>query len=415
MTHVIELPLLHDHHSHPSLYAALEGVPSLLGLPPGQAIELLVSQPRDRLGLVKGWRTDRLPLGPRDLEALPPLVIVNFSLHGYALTPAAIPFLEAGAATLGSFALEFAQHYGDRLWAERNLPRLFVLYGKIAGLGAEKLDAYMRALEAVGIGSVEDMTTAGSAALAVIASSPYRNRIGSWATPEVFAELSPEERASLLGVKLFLDGSLGARTAALGMCFLGGEKGFLVYTEEKLEEMLGYIADAGAGLSLHAIGALAIEEALVVFERSLRNGLRFPRARLEHVQFIRRDQAVRARELGLVLSMQPNFGSDSIDYRDRLPRGLVEQNNPFRMLIDEAGFVPGRDLLFGSDGMPHGLDCACAQGLFPAVPGQALSAEELVAGHGPAWGAEAPSPTLRLVIDDEARSVRIADAPRTQG
>ena len=38
--------------------------------------------------------------------------------------------------------------------------------------------------------------------------------------------------------------------------------------------------------------------------------------------------------------MQPNFSEDSRQYADRLPAGFPCLNNPFRMLIDEAGFVP---------------------------------------------------------------------------
>ena len=51
------------------------------------------------------------------------------------------------------------------------------------------------------------------------------------------------------------------------------------------------------------------------------------------------------------------------------------------MLIDQAGFVPGQDMLFGSDGMPHGVQRALEQSLFPPVPGQALTMEEFIAGY----------------------------------
>jgi hypothetical protein len=56
-------------------------------------------------------------------------------------------------------------------------------------------------------------------------------------------------------------------------------------------------------------------------------------------------------------------------------------NNPFRMLIDEAGFVPGINLLFGSDGMPHGVQYALENSLFPPFPGQKLALDEFVAGY----------------------------------
>jgi hypothetical protein len=51
------------------------------------------------------------------------------------------------------------------------------------------------------------------------------------------------------------------------------------------------------------------------------------------------------------------------------------------MLIDEVGFEPGDDLVFGSDGMPHGVDEAVRSALEPAHPGQRLSLEEIEAGY----------------------------------
>ena len=79
--------------------------------------------------------------------------------------------------------------------------------------------------------------------------------------------------------------------------------------------------------------------------------------------------------------MQPNFSSDSVDYADRMGANYCQMNNPFRMLIDEAGFVPGDDLVFGSDGMPHGAQTALQQSLFPAFSEQRLSLNEFVAGY----------------------------------
>jgi predicted amidohydrolase YtcJ len=125
---------------------------------------------------------------------------------------------------------------------------------------------------------------------------------------------------------------------------------------------------------------------------------------MEHVQFIQPAQARRAKALGLVLSMQPNFNSDSEDYADRLGARELEANNPFRMLLDQAGFVCGEDLIFGSDGMPHGLEYALQWSLFPAFPGQRLSLEELKAGYGlPPEG----QGWATLSVDTDRRRVRL--------
>ncbi len=162
-------------------------------------------------------------------------------------------------------------------------------------------------------------------------------------------------------------------------------------------------------MAIHAIGDRAIEQAIGVLERLTADGLRFPLARLEHVQFIDEAQARRAKDLGLVLCMQPNFSSDSRDYADRLAADWLARNNPFRMLIDGAGFVPGQDLIFGSDGMPHGVGPALQWSLFPFHPGQRLSLEELVAGYAP----DPSGPGHSLVEVDEAqRQVKLVVSGR---
>jgi predicted amidohydrolase YtcJ len=129
--------------------------------------------------------------------------------------------------------------------------------------------------------------------------------------------------------------------------------------------------------------------------------------RLEHAQLVTEPQARRARDLGLILSMQPNFSEDSVLYADRLGAGAVAGNNPFRMLIDRVGFRPGADLLLGSDGMPHGLACAAQWALFPSQPGQRLELDELLAGYGTAPD---PGGPVALEIDGGSRRVRLVPA-----
>ena len=97
--------------------------------------------------------------------------------------------------------------------------------------------------------------------------------------------------------------------------------------------------------------------------------------------FISLANAKKAKALGIVLSMQPNFSYDSLHYKDRLLEKYCRANNPFRKLIDQADFIPGVDLIFGSDGMPHGIDYALKQSLFPPYDDQKLTLEEFTAGY----------------------------------
>jgi hypothetical protein len=100
--------------------------------------------------------------------------------------------------------------------------------------------------------------------------------------------------------------------------------------------------------------------------------------------------------------MQPNFSDDSAHYARRLPDGHPERNNPFRMLIGEVGYVPGADLLFGSDGMPHGFRAGLRQALFPPHAGQRLTEAEFVAGY---CMPDEVAGHIEVQIDPDERSV----------
>ena len=251
---------------------------------------------------------------------------------------------------------------------------------------------------------MEDLLLTGEAAWWVMRASRWADRLPWWTVPAIFDTLPGEARAECAGLKVFTDGALGARTAALGEPFLDGGPGLLLYADEALHQELATLHAHGKPLAIHAIGDRAIGQVLTALESLGRQGLRFPSIRLEHVQFITEAQARRARDLGLVLSMQPNFSSDSVDYADRLGPDTLARNNPFRMLIDRVGFRPGRDLIFGSDGMPHGLAYAAQWSLFPPFEGQRLSLEELLAGYGPAPG---DLPVREIRIDEAARNVQV--------
>ena len=179
---VAELTMIHDNHSHVSLYAAFEGLPDLSGLGKGSALELLQALPGDRLSLVKGWRTDSFSLDPRDLANLPPAVIVNASLHGFAMTRAAVPFVR-------ELWPELADHAGDPTWCERALSDIFAFYVRLAGIDLGKLESFMARMESLGIGSLDDMTISGEEAIAIVGASRFANRIACWATPGVYRRL----------------------------------------------------------------------------------------------------------------------------------------------------------------------------------------------------------------------------------
>jgi predicted amidohydrolase YtcJ len=255
-------------------------------------------------------------------------------------------------------------------------------FGRTAGLTPQKLETFMDHVAKAGLGVVDDMLLPDENALHVIRESRWGAQVACWATPQTFSACSPAGQQMVAGLKFFTDGAFGTWTAALRGSYVGGERGLLLYSDDRLLQTLADAHRFRKPVAIHAIGDRAIEQVITTVERLDRDGVRFPGIRLEHAQLIDRAQAERAKDVGIVLSMQPNFNSDSRDYADRLDESRLAANNPFRMLIDEVGFTPGRDLIFGSDGMPHGVEYALQWSLFPAYPGQRLSVDELVAGYG---------------------------------
>jgi predicted amidohydrolase YtcJ len=161
----------------------------------------------------------------------------------------------------------------------------------------------------------------------------------------------------LAGVKAFLDGSLGARTAALSQPYSDDphdpeNRGVLLYGPEELEALVRGAEATGLQVSLHAIGDRAVEAALNAFEAAAAPGNPL-RHRIEHLEYATPQQLDRMKDLRVVASMQPNF---IVQWSG--PGGMNEQRmGPERARGSEAlrdVWSRGIPLAFGSDNMPFG-------------------------------------------------------------
>nr|MDO8135581.1 amidohydrolase [Candidatus Njordarchaeum guaymaensis] len=162
------------------------------------------------------------------------------------------------------------------------------------------------------------------------------------------------DKLRLGALKLFSDGSIGSRTAALDGEFADepGNKGMLIYGKGKLEEIVAKAHKGGIQVAIHAIGDRAIELTLNAIEGALKaTPIKDHRHRVEHMELVTDGQIRRVVELGIVASMQPNFigewGLPGDMYEKRLGRYWVEKNNPYRRILDEGAVIA-----FGSDCMP---------------------------------------------------------------
>jgi hypothetical protein len=169
--------------------------------------------------------------------------------------------------------------------------------------------------------------------------------------------------------KLLMDGSLGARTAALFEPYTDepSTKGLLLMPLEKLVEKAKTAHLNGSQIAIHAIGDLAIENVLNSYQEALKAKPRKDhRHRIEHCEILTASQIERIKELGIIPAMQPNFVGEWAGpggmYEQRLGPERNRLNNPYRTLLDE-----GITVCFGSDGMPfnpiYGLWSAVNHGI----------------------------------------------------
>lgn len=370
----ITLPYLHDNHTHTFFYGLLSECVSLADVHDKSDALLILQGLQADFSVVTGWHSSRYSFTVKELESCPPLFICHLSLHAFVAN-------SRGLEHIAVLQPEIAAHFHDQEWIERHLPKIFECIMSLFTFDPAVIMRFMEYLYTLGIYSADDMLAPSDAAIDCAHSEAFNGRIGCWVSPEVYTRLNDVNKARIKGIKLFTDGANGAYSAALQIPYTNGSHGLLVHSDDALYARIAEARTMSDSCALHAIGDRAIEQILTVYSRFVRDASAFTTLRIEHAQFITREQARRARDLGITLSMQPNFNTDSRDYTDRLPSVYCERNNPFRMLIDDIGFKPGKDLLLGSDGMPHGVIYALQAGLFPPYAGQRLTIDEFCAGY----------------------------------
>ena len=145
------------------------------------------------------------------------------------------------------------------------------------------------------------------------------------------------------GIKTFLDGSIGSRSAA----HTGWNQFNLKFSNESLKEHLEGFWRKGMPVAMHAIGEIAVSQAV----KALSGQKGTMRNSIEHFELVDPD-ILPTIGGSTVLSSQPNFlqwsGKGGL-YENTLGQEWFGLDNPFRTILDE-----GKNLAFGSDCMPMG-------------------------------------------------------------
>ena len=108
------------------------------------------------------------------------------------------------------------------------------------------------------------------------------------------------------GIKLYADGALGSRGAALfGKYNDDDTYGLLLLSDEEMFEKCKAAAALDFDIAVHAIGDRAVNQVLNVFQKIREAGYNKIKLRIEHSQLIQPDDVPRFRELDVIASVQP--------------------------------------------------------------------------------------------------------------
>ena len=203
------------------------------------------------------------------------------------------------------------------------------------------------------------------------------------------------EHLRIGSVKVFMDGALGPRTAAMLQPYQDepANRGILNMDGEQFFEYGRQAADVGLSMTGHAIGDRALHEILDGYQqlRAYERERKLPalRHRIEHVQILHPDDARRLGQLGIIASMQPIHATSDMLAADKYWGERVNLAYSWRTQLD-AGAV----LAFGSDApveAPNpfwGLHAAVTRRRPDGFPGsegwhpeQRLSMREALAGY----------------------------------
>jgi predicted amidohydrolase YtcJ len=208
-------------------------------------------------------------------------------------------------------------------------------------------------------------------------------------------------------VKIFADGALGPRTAAMIQPFENDpdNRGILIMDAEEIFEHGQIAINHGLSLAVHAIGDRANHEVLNAFQQlqEAQKDTRRPvshthlRHRIEHVQLIHPQDARRLAQLGIIASMQPIHATSDMSMADRFWGERAAYSYAWMEQLQH-----GARLAFGSDApveSPNpffGLHAAVTRRKVDGSPGpngwypeQRLTVEQALNGFttGPAYAA----------------------------
>ena len=226
------------------------------------------------------------------------------------------------------------------------------------GIGEATLDAYRK---------LRDAGELPIRVMAFVADQPALLERWFAAGPAI----DPQARFTVRGVKLYADGALGSRGAALIEPYQDdpGNLGLLVSSEDHLREVATRAIAAGFQVAIHAIGDRGNLIALDALEAAMGGPRPELRERIEHAQVMRLQDIARLARLGVIASMQPTHATSDMPWAaDRVGERRLAGAYAWRKVLAAGG-----RLALGSDFPVESADPRL--GLYAAVTRQDLAGQ----------------------------------------
>lgn len=170
-------------------------------------------------------------------------------------------------------------------------------------------------------------------------------------------EIDPQHRLTIRSVKVFADGALGSRGAAMFEPYADAPdtKGVITTTAGGVYDLTRRCLGRGFQVATHAIGDAANHQVLDAYEKALKQasgatsgtsasagvGRNDARLRIEHAQVLAAADIPRFAELGVIASMQPTHcTSDMIWAEKRIGPARIKGAYAWRSVLKTGAHVP---------------------------------------------------------------------------
>ncbi len=174
---------------------------------------------------------------------------------------------------------------------------------------------------------------------------------------------SSHDFLSIGSVKLYSDGALGSRGAALLAPYSDDidNKGLLLTKPQKLDKLVEDILSKGFQVNIHAIGDRGNRLVLDAIEKAYKKvGGRKLRNRIEHSQIVSLDDIPRFKQLDMIASIQPIFATSDMNMAgDRLGSERLKGAYAWKKFIQQGTIIAsGSDFPIELANPFHGLHAA---------------------------------------------------------